>query len=147
VTTGATARVLEEESMGTARLNQLHTAEPAESEAARVSVRSTEDSLPGPVAAALIAAGVGSTVLGLAIVAVEVSATVKEWAAMGTAAGPLTGKALLAAAAFLLVWAVLRVVLHDRAVPARATSWTTSVLVGIGVLLTFPPIYGLFHGG
>jgi hypothetical protein len=136
--------------MGTTHsLQRLDRPKSAEHEAAdgRPSTPSTAGPLPGTVGAALIAAGVGSTVLGIAIVAVEASAAIKEWAAMGTAAGPLTGKALVAAASFFLVWAVLRTVLRDRAVSARATAWTTTVLVAIGVLLTFPPIYGLFHGG
>jgi hypothetical protein len=81
-------------------------------------------------------------------VALEASPVIEEWAAMGTAAGSLTGKALLTAATSLLAWAVLRTALGaDGAVSTRVTVWTTSVLVTIGVLLTFPPVYGLFHGG
>jgi hypothetical protein len=131
----------------TARIQGSHTAAREAADGSRSS-RPTRPTVPGPVAAALLAAGVGSTVLGLAIVAVEASPAVEDWAAMGTAAGPLTGKALVAAAAFLIAWAVLRTVLGTaRAVSTRATVWSTSALVAIGVLFTFPPVYGLFHGG
>jgi hypothetical protein len=124
---------------------RLQPAESAAHDGARPSTSPTGGTVPGPVAAALLAAGVGSTTLGLAVVAVEASPAVEEWAAMGTAAGSLTGKALLTATAFLLAWAALRTTLD--AVSARVTVWTTSVLVAVGVLLTFPPVYGLFHGG
>ena len=104
--------------------------------------------VPAPVAAALVAAGIGSATLGIAIAAVEASTTVKTWAAMGTAAGPLTGKALGATFAFFLAWAILRVALGaERRVSARACLRVTSALVALGVLLTFPPVYGLFHTG
>jgi hypothetical protein len=105
-------------------------------------------SIPAPVAAALVAAGIGSATLGVAIAMVEASTTVKTWAAMGTAAGPLTGKALGATFAFFLAWVILRVALGaDRTVSARACLRVTSALVALGVLLTFPPVYGLFHAG
>jgi hypothetical protein len=122
--------------------------EPAESaphDRLRSSTPPTGGTVPGPVAAALLAAGVGSTTLGIAVVAVEANPAVEEWATMGTAAGSLTGKALLTMTAFLLAWAGPRTTLG--AVSARVIGWTTSVLVAVGVLLTFPPVYGLFHGG
>lgn len=104
--------------------------------------------VPAPVAAALVAAGIGSATLGLAIAAVEASTTIEKWAAMGTAAGSLTGKALGATFAFFLAWSILRVALGaDRRVSARVCLGVTCALVALGVLLTFPPIYGLFHTG
>lgn len=101
--------------------------------------------VPASAAAALLAAGVGATALGVAILVVEASTAMEEWAALGTAAGALTGKALIGAVAFGVAWLVLRLVLGGRPVPARATVWATSVLVGLGVLLTFPPVYTLAH--
>ena len=104
--------------------------------------------VPAPVAAALVAAGIGSATLGHAIAAVGASTTVEKWAAMGTAAGSLTGKALGATLVFFLAWSILRVALGaDRRVSARACLGVTWALVALGVLLTFPPVYGLFHAG
>jgi len=99
----------------------------------------------GPAAAAFLASGVGATVLGLAIVLVEMSPNhVKKWLNFYDPVGPLSGKSTLAVLAFALTWIIARAVLKDRDV--RLSRWLTVsfALIGFGLLFTFPPIYGLF---
>jgi hypothetical protein len=106
----------------------------------------------GPVAAAFIAAGIGSTVLGIAIVLSELdgsSPKLLDWAArfgLGSGVGPLSGKVLLATIAFFASWGILHVMWRDREFPFDRILLWSLVLVGIGFLLTFPPIFeGIAH--
>lgn len=99
----------------------------------------------GPAAAAFLAAGVGSAVLGLAIVLVEMSpGHVKNWLNFYNPVGPLSGKTSVAVLAFAITWLVAGIKLRNRDV--RLSRWlaVSFALIGVGLLLTFPPIYGLF---
>lgn len=105
----------------------------------------TPDTIPGSVAAVLLAAGIGAVVLGLTVVVDEASAAARSMLGLGTAAGPLTGEALAGSVAFLASWAGLRAALGRRSVAARPAVRVTVLLVALALLLTFPPVYGLFH--
>lgn len=104
----------------------------------------TESHRPsGPVAAAFVATGVGSLVLGLCTALAEASQAVKERLEFWAPVGPLSGKVTLAVAAWALVWAGLHWRLREREVSLRTALALTAVLVGVGILLTFPPIFKL----
>ncbi|HXF73674.1 MAG TPA: hypothetical protein VNO79_13830 [Actinomycetota bacterium] len=98
----------------------------------------------GPVAAAFIAAGVGSLVLGLLTVLAEASEAVKGWLEFSAPVGPLSGETILAVVAWLVAWAVLHAALRERDLPLGRAFALAAVLVGLGVLLTFPPIFLAF---
>ena len=98
----------------------------------------------GPVAAAFVAAGVGSLVLGLLTVLAEASETVKGWLEFSAPVGPLSGETILAVAAWLLAWVVLHVALRERDVSLRHAFTLAAALVGLAILLTFPPIFLAF---
>jgi hypothetical protein len=105
---------------------------------------SQTDLIPGSVAAALVASSVGAVALGVGIVVAEASPAAKTWLALGTTAGPLTGKSIAATLVFLLVWAGLQGVLGRRRVSTQATvRWTGALLVA-GLVLSFPPVFQLF---
>jgi hypothetical protein len=104
-----------------------------------------EDRPFGPVAAALVAAGIGVLVLGVLTTLSEASAGVKDFLQWSDAVGPLMGTVILASAAFFVSWAILYALWRTQD-PAERTVWTTTiVLLSIGFLLTFPPFFQLFE--
>lgn len=108
---------------------------------------STQDLPNGPVAAALVAGGIGSAVLGLMTTLAEASppfGTALNWYAP---VGPLTGKVLVGVVAFFVSWIVLHIVFRGKNVNfARATT-VALILLGLGLLMTFPPFFDLFAAG
>jgi hypothetical protein len=115
----------------------------------------------GPVAAGFIASGIGTFVIGLGVVLNEASATIKEAVGfdfnaflrfdanfgLGKGVGPLSGKVTLAVIAFAITWAVLGYLWRGRELPFGRVFAISLVLIGLGFLLTFPPIFELFAAG
>ncbi len=61
--------------------------------------------------------------------------------------GPLTGKALTGVIAFFVSWIVLHLVFRGKNVNfARATT-VALILLGLGLLFTFPPFFEIFAPG
>jgi len=104
-----------------------------------------EDRPFGPVAAALIASGVGVLVLGILTTLSEASEGVKDFLQWSDAVGPLMGTVILASAAFFVSWAILYALWRTQNPPQRTIWTTTIVLLAIGFLLTFPPFFQLFE--
>lgn len=96
------------------------------------------------VGAAFIASGVGSTVLGLAIIGAEASAGIKDALNLWNPAGPLSGKTTVAVIAFLISWVLLHLGMKNRTISLTTSFIITAVLVGIGLLLSFPPVFEMF---
>jgi hypothetical protein len=98
----------------------------------------------GPVAAVFFAAGIGSVVLGVLTTLAEANESIKSWLEWSKSVGPLTGKTVLAAAAFLVAWPLLHVLMRDKdPEPRRVFLWVW-ILVGIAILLTFPTFFQAF---
>lgn len=109
----------------------------------------------GPPAAAMIAAGIGSVVLGLGVIANEYSAQIKSAIGIdfnaflqfdknfgiGSGVGPLSGKVILAVIAFVASWIILHFAWRGREVDLGRAFVATLILLGIGFALTFPPIF------
>jgi hypothetical protein len=112
----------------------------------------------GPVAAAFLAAGVGSLVIGLGVILNEASATIKSAIGvdfnaflqfdknfgLGSGVGPLSGKVDLAVIAFAVSWVVFHLWLRGKEVTFQNYFIASLVLVWLGFALTFPPIFLLF---
>jgi hypothetical protein len=99
----------------------------------------------GPAAAALLAAGIGSAALGVAVVLVEMSpGTIKPLLNLYNPVGPLSGKSTVAVVVFALSWLCLWLWARDRNVNFGRWALAAFVLLGVGLLLTFPPIFFLF---
>jgi hypothetical protein len=96
------------------------------------------------VGASFIASGIGSTVLGLMVVGAEMSTSFKDAINWVKPVGPLSGKTTIAVIAFLVSWALLHVGLKGRAVNLTTTFTIAMVLIVLGLLLTFPPVFILF---
>jgi len=109
---------------------------------------SVSDNKPnGPVAAALLAGGVGSGLFGLIVLFSELSesfATALNWY---NPVGPLSGKSILGIAAFFIAWAVLHSMWKEKEINFSNISTAALALLAIGLLGTFPPVWHLFGGG
>jgi hypothetical protein len=98
----------------------------------------------GPALAAVLAAGIGSFVLGLFTTLAEASARIKEWLILSEPVGPLSGKTTVAVAAWAVSWVLLAALWRKREVDTRVVIIITAVLVGAGFLLTFPAFFERF---
>jgi hypothetical protein len=104
-----------------------------------------ETELPnGPVAAALLAGGIGATTLGLMTVLAEASVSIKNALNWWNPAGPLTGKTLTAVIVFAASWIGLHLAIGRKNVEFTRYAVIALVLLGLGLLGTFPPFFDLF---
>ena len=101
----------------------------------------------GPVAAALLAGGIGSAVLGLATFSVELSEAVKNLLNWYKPVGPLMGKSSLGILAFVLSWVILNALWKGKETNFNRIATVALVLVVIGLILTFPPVWAILLGG
>lgn len=98
----------------------------------------------GPVAAVLLATGIGALVLAVLVVWAAASEGFAESLGYDVEVGPLSGKTIWAVAAFLGSWAVLGVALRRRDVDLPKVVVVSAVLIGLGLLGTFAPFFQLF---
>jgi hypothetical protein len=96
--------------------------------------------------ASMIGSGIGSLVLGIAIVLSEVNADIKTFLTWSSGVGPLSGKTGVAVIAFVVSWVVLHYAFQRKAVSLTTSFIITLVLVALGILLTFPPVFLSFGG-
>jgi hypothetical protein len=96
------------------------------------------------VGASMIASGIGSLVLGIAIVLAEVSPDIKSFLTWNKGVGPLIGKTGVSVIAFVLSWVVLHYVFQRKATNLTTSFIITVVLLVLGLLLTFPPVFMSF---
>jgi len=109
---------------------------------------STEVDLPnGPVAAALVAGGIGCAAIGLFTVLAEASAGIKTALTWNAAVGALTGKSLMGVILFFVAWIGLHFMYRGKNVNFTRASTLAFVLLGLGLVMTFPPFFDLFAAG
>ncbi len=101
----------------------------------------------GPVAAAMLAGGIGATTLALLTVLSEASVPFSNALNWWNPAGPLTGKALTAVIVFLASWIGLHLSIGKRNVNFNTVAIIALILLGLGLLGTFPPFFDLFKAG
>ena len=102
------------------------------------------DKPEGPIAAAIIAGGVGAATLGVVTTLAEASEGIRSWLQWSDAVGPLSGKVLVAVGVWLVAWAVLHVALRRRPYETRRALVVSLVLIAVGVVGTFPTFFQLF---
>jgi hypothetical protein len=102
------------------------------------------DQPEGPVAAAVLAGGVGCLAMGVFTTLAEASAGFKDWLSWKDDVGPLSGKTGMAVLVWLISWVVLHVLLRDRQLEIPRALTIALVLVGLGVLGTFPNFFQAF---
>lgn len=102
------------------------------------------DKPEGPIAAAIIAGGIGALVLGLFTTLAEANADLKDWLDWKSSVGPLSGKTSMAVIVWLISWAVLHVIYRDKPYETRRALAIALVLIGLGALGTFPIFFEAF---
>jgi hypothetical protein len=103
-----------------------------------------EDKPEGPIAAAVIAGGIGAFALGLVTTLAEASEGIRNWLQWSDPVGPLSGKVIMAVLVWLVAWAILHVALRSRRYETRRALVVSLVLIGLGVVGTFPTFFQLF---
>ncbi|HEU0212597.1 MAG TPA: hypothetical protein VFR13_00835 [Jiangellaceae bacterium] len=98
----------------------------------------------GPVAAAVLAGGIGCFVLGLLTTLAEANASFKDWLSWNDDVGPLSGKTGLTVIVWLIVWAILHAVYRGRRFETRRALLIALILVALGVVGTFPTFFQAF---
>jgi hypothetical protein len=95
----------------------------------------------GAAMAAVLGSGIGSLALGVVVLLNE--AGVFAPPALYGPAGGVTGRTAVATIAWLAAWGVLHARWKSRDVPPRPVFAWTVALVGLAILGTFPPVWGL----
>jgi len=101
----------------------------------------------GSAAAAILAAGIGLAVTGIVSAMAEAIASFSAVLVWSKPVGALSGKTIIGIAAWLVSWLVLGLIWRGRDVKFRLVLVVSAVLLAVGVLLTFPPVFELIAGG
>lgn len=104
--------------------------------------REAEGGASGPTMAAVLAAGIGAFAVGLFVILSE--AGIVSAPALYGPAGGVSGRTTFAVAAWLIAWAILHRRWRDRQIEGGAVLAATLILIALGVLATFPPVWGIF---
>jgi hypothetical protein len=114
------------------------------SESYQVSELHDIDKPTGPVAAAVLATGIGVFVLGVLTTLSEASTDIADFLQWSDDVGPLSGKTILSAVAFFASWGVLHLIWRREDRPLRPILIIAAVLVALGVIGTFPTFFEAF---
>ncbi|MFZ0962029.1 MAG: hypothetical protein WAO35_14090 [Terriglobia bacterium] len=98
----------------------------------------------GSGAAAILAAGVGSFALAVLAVAGDKLTAIKNSLIFYKPTGPLSGVTSTAIVIWLLTWGILEWRWRNKTVAAGRINAVALVMLGLSLLLTFPPIGDLF---
>ena len=98
----------------------------------------------GPIVAAMLAAGIGCFVLGLMICLAQGSKAISGMLNFYNPVGPLSGKTIVAVVVWLVAWGVLASKWKGQSADFGKIYKVTLILVGLGLLGSFPPFFDLF---
>jgi hypothetical protein len=108
---------------------------------------SAVDQFPtGPAAAAILSAGIGCCALGILAVIGDGSAAAAHWLTFYLPTGPLSGVTTTAILVWLLSWVNLARRWRSKTVAIAKVNTVAFVLLGVALLLTFPPLADLLLG-
>jgi hypothetical protein len=107
--------------------------------------RAARETATGPAAAALAAAGGGALVFGLLTLLAGAFSGIKAILGFIPAVGSLSGKAILAVAAWLVLWPVLHFLWRDSDARLHGACVATAVMIAVSAVCTFPPVFEAFH--
>jgi hypothetical protein len=119
---------------------------PSDASGAEIAGIEYPDKPEGPIAAAILAAGVGGLALGVVTTLVEASTSVKDALNWSNPVGPLSGKTILTVLVWLAAWAVLHVVYRRKPYETRRALTIALILIGLGIVGTFPTFFQAFGG-
>jgi hypothetical protein len=95
----------------------------------------------GSLVAALFGGGIGAFAMGLVVLLNEAGIFVAP--TLYGPAGGVSGRTTLATAVWLVAWGVLHASWKRREIAPRRIYALTLILIGLGILATFPPVWGL----
>jgi hypothetical protein len=96
----------------------------------------------GALWAAILASGVGGFAVGVVVILNE--AGIFSAPTLYGPAGGVSGRTTIAAAIWLLSWAVLHVRWRNRTVDGGRITAISVILILLGLLGTFPPVWTVF---
>lgn len=99
----------------------------------------------GVAAAAFLSSGVGTLVIGLMTTGAVLSEGLKNALNWWNPAGPLTGKTGVGVLAWLISWVILHTLWKDKEADFTKVFIITLILIGLGFVLTFPPVFEAFE--
>lgn len=95
----------------------------------------------GAALASFLGAGIGAFAMGVMVILNEAGLFVAP--ALYAPAGGVSGRTTFAALIWVIGWAVLHRRWKGRQIESRRVHALTMLLIGLGVLLTFPPVWKL----
>jgi hypothetical protein len=98
----------------------------------------------GPAAAVILAAGIGTMILGILTTWSEASTGFADALQWNDRVGPLSGKTIISAIAYFGSWGVLHLIWRRSNPPLRRVVWVTVVLIALGLIGTFPKFFQQF---
>ena len=99
----------------------------------------------GVASAAFLAGGIGTLVIGLLTTGAVISEGLKSALNWWSPAGSLTGKTGVGIIVWLISWWLLHTAWKHKGVNFSKVFAITLILIGLGFLLTFPPIFEAFE--
>jgi hypothetical protein len=102
------------------------------------------DKPEGPIAAAILAGGVGCLALGVLTTLSEASKGFSDWLNWYNPVGPLSGKTTLTVIVWLVAWVGLHLAYRRTALESQRALTVALILIGLGVVGTFPEFFDLF---
>jgi hypothetical protein len=100
----------------------------------------------GPGAAAILAAGIGSAVLGILSLAGDASDTIGKLLNFNNPVGTLSGVTTVTIIVWLVAWFALARRWGTKTIDIGKVNIAAFLLLAIGLLLTFPPFMDLLQG-
>ena len=98
----------------------------------------------GDTVAAFVSAGIGCLTLGVLTTAAEAVPSIKDALNVYNPVGPLSGKTLGAVVVWLIAWWILHRAWSGGDQPLGKWMRVTWVLIVLGLILTFPPVFAAF---
>ena len=98
----------------------------------------------GSGAAAILSAGIGAFMVGFLAIAADKSAFLKSLFVFYKPTGPLSGVSTSAILVWLIAWGILEGCWRNRTVALARINAVALLLLGLSLLLTFPPVAELF---
>lgn len=95
----------------------------------------------GAAMAAVLGAGIGSLAMGIFVLLNEAGLFAAP--SLYAPAGGVSGRTTFAAVVWLAAWAILHARWRRRDIAPAGVAALTLILVGLGLLATFPPLWGL----
>ena len=98
----------------------------------------------GVAAAAILAAAIGVFITGSMTTLAEISQSLRTALTWSGAVGPLIGKTGVGVIGWLIIWPVFHVMWRDKEVNFNAIYTAARLLIALGWVLTFPPVFEAF---